>query len=109
MVNDMAVMDRVFDALANPVRRDIVSRLAKGEMTAGEVAEPLPMSLPAVSRHLRVLEESGIIARRREGRTHWISAQPEPLAMAGQWLHAHSARWQQAFDRLQAQVEVAER
>jgi DNA-binding transcriptional ArsR family regulator len=74
VVNDsQASLDALFAALADPTRRDILVRLADGESRVTKLAEPLPISLPTVSRHLRVLESAGLIARRKDGRVHRIS------------------------------------
>lgn len=80
------MLDRVFHALAHPSRRAILARLAAGQCTVGELAEPLPMSLAAVSKHIKVLEESGLVHRSVEWRTHTCSLNAEPLAAAQIWL-----------------------
>lgn len=102
MVNSSSeALDLAFSALADPSRRAIVARLAKGEMTVGEVARPLPMSLPAVSKHLGILERAGLVARRREGRTHHLRLVPGGLSPAEAWIARHREFWESRFDSLE--------
>lgn len=82
MVNSSASLDATFSALSDPSRRAILASLSESERTVGELARPLPMSLPAVSKHLRVLEGAGLVTRRREGRTHHVRLVPSALAPA---------------------------
>lgn len=95
-----ASVDRVFRALANSVRRDLVSRLLSGEEPVAELAEGISISAPAISRHLKVLEEASVISRRRDGRKQMISLNSHTLGSAMGWLGAHGARWQRSFDAL---------
>jgi DNA-binding transcriptional ArsR family regulator len=95
-------LDRVFGALADPTRRAILARLAGGEATVGDVAEPLRMALPSVSKHVRVLERSGLIARRVEGRRHWLRLSPEGLRTAADFIDFYRPFWEQSVDRLAA-------
>lgn len=99
------LLDLVFAALSDATRRGLLSRLIEGEATVGTLAEPLQMSLPAVSKHLRVLEDAGLLKRRVEGRTHYISANPKPLREAVNWIERHRQMWEGSFDRLAALVE----
>src|SRR5208282_6363262 len=78
----MMTLDQTFSALADPTRRTILARLAQGEATVGELAEPFAISLPAISRHLRVLEDASLIVRERQGQHRVCRLQPEPLANA---------------------------
>jgi len=96
--------DEVFAALADPTRRSIVRRLADGEATVLEIAEPFAISLPAISRHLKVLEEAGLIARRRDGQRRPCRLQPEPLAEIAAWALHTQAAWEQRLDRLDAHL-----
>lgn len=98
-------LDRTFHALADPTRRAILARLALGEASAGELAEPFDMSLPAISKHLRVLEGAGLLARRREGRVHRCNLDPEPMKAAADWIIEHQRFWEQQFDRLAQYLE----
>jgi DNA-binding transcriptional ArsR family regulator len=99
------LLDLVFAALSDATRRGLLTRLIEGEATVGTLAEPLQMSLPAVSKHLRVLEDAGLLKRRIEGRTHYITANPKPLREAVNWIERHRQMWEGGFDRLAALVE----
>ena len=102
MVNRQSeALDLAFAALADPSRRAIVARLADSELTVGEIARPLPMSLPAVSKHLGILERAGLIARRREGRVHHLRLLPGGLSPAEDWIARHRAFWESRFDALE--------
>lgn len=102
MVNSQSrALDAAFAALADPSRRAIVARLAESERTVGELARPLPMSLPAVSKHLRILEGAGLVARRREGRTQRLRLVPGGLAPAQDWIARRRAFWEARFDALE--------
>ena len=98
-------LDRVFSALSDSTRRGLLERLRERESTVCELAEPLAMSLPAVSKHLRVLETAGLLVRRVEGRTHFLKANPEPLAQAAEWIERHRRFWEGSFDRLEKLLE----
>lgn len=91
-----------FAALADPTRRAILARLTQGEASVNELAEPFDMSLPAVSKHLKVLEKAGLISRGREAQ--WRPARLEPMALKGvaDWLEHYRRYWDQSFDRLEA-------
>lgn len=93
-------LDRTFAALADPTRRAILSRLADSHATVGELAEPFDMSLPAVSKHLKVLEQAGLIERRRDGRRQICQVRPAPLQDADQWLARYRAFWEGSLDSL---------
>ena len=99
MVN-YSSLDRTFAALADPTRRAILSRLALGEANVSELAEPFSISLPAISKHLRVLEEAGLLERRKEGRTHHCRLRPEPLSEAAQWIEEARRFWDERLDAL---------
>jgi DNA-binding transcriptional ArsR family regulator len=96
----MMQLDTTFSALADPTRRAILARLALGDATVGELAEPFEISLPAISRHLRVLEEASLIEREREGKTRMCRLKPEALRRANEWLEYYARFWSEAFDRL---------
>lgn len=96
--------DVVFAALADPTRRSIVDRLADGEATVLELAEPFPISLPAISRHLKVLEEAGLISRSRDGQRRPCRLRPEPLEEIAAWAEHTRAAWEQRLDRLDAHL-----
>jgi len=90
----------VFAALADPTRRAILTRLADGPATVGALAEPFAMSLPAVSKHLKVLEAAGLLERRVVGRVHHCSAVSEPLGAAARWLRRRSRFWDSRLEAL---------
>lgn len=89
-----------FAALADPTRRAILARLALGETSVTELAEPFEMSMPAVSKHLRVLERAGLITRGREAQWRPCKLKPDPLREAAGWLEDYRQFWEQSFDRL---------
>ena len=102
-----AITDRfdvVFAALSDPTRRSIVRRLADGEATVLELAEPFPISLPAISRHLKVLEQAGLISRGRDGQRRPCQLRPEPLVEVSAWAEHTRAAWEQRLDRLDAHL-----
>ena len=101
MVNHTAQLDSVFSALADPTRRRILERLARGEASVMQLAEPYEMSLAAVSKHLRVLEDAGLVIRERDGRLHIISLNSRPLKEAAIWIERYRAFWEQKFDALE--------
>jgi DNA-binding transcriptional ArsR family regulator len=93
-------LDAVFGALADPTRRAILARLASGEVTVSELAEPFAMSQPAVSKHLKVLERAGLIARGRDAQRRPCRLQPEPLKTVADWVAHYEHFWTESFDRL---------
>ncbi len=94
-----------FAALADPTRRAILARLADGEATVNELAEPFPISLPAISRHLRVLERAGLITRRRAAQSRPTSLRLDPFEDAEAWIDACRVTWEGRMDRLGAHLE----
>ena len=95
-----------FAALADPTRRAILTRLSEGEATVGELAEPLPMSLPAVSRHLKVLERAGLVVRGREAQWRPTRMQADPLDEAVDWMQSRKRVWEDRMDRLDAHLRA---
>jgi DNA-binding transcriptional ArsR family regulator len=89
-----------FAALADPTRRQIVDRLSLGEAAVTELAEPLPISMPAVSRHLKVLEKAGLIVRGRDAQWRPSRLRSEPLSEAMDWIESRKQEWEQRIDRL---------
>jgi DNA-binding transcriptional ArsR family regulator len=87
-----------FKALAHPIRRGIVERLGSGTATVGEATRGFGVSKPAISKHLKVLEESGVVVRVIRGRTHWLSLDPTTLDGAADWMEAQRERWSTLFD-----------
>ncbi len=94
------MLNTTFSALADPTRRAILARLAKGEAQVTEQAEPFGISLPAVSKHLRVLEKAQLISRHVEGRVHRFTVNPAPLQSANNWIDTYQKFWEQQLDSL---------
>jgi DNA-binding transcriptional ArsR family regulator len=100
-VNSSAQLDRSFLAFSHPVRRAIVARLARGPATVGEATGGLGVSKPAVTKHLKVLEEAGVIRRAVEGRTHRLRLEARALEDASGWLERHRVLWESKFDAVE--------
>ena len=98
-------LSATFAALADPTRRAILSRLVSGECSVTELAAPFEMSLPAVSKHLRVLERAGLVARGREAQWRPCRLQPAPLKDVAEWVERYREMWEQRFDRLEAYLK----
>ena len=98
-------LDAAFAALADPTRRAVVARLCDGELSVGKLAEPLDMSLSAVGRHLRILEQSGLIVSEKRGRTRFCRVDQKALSAVETWLTERRRRAEQRLNRLQAFVE----
>lgn len=93
-------LSRTFAALADPTRRAMLARLAKGEATVGELAEPFDMSFAAVSKHLRVLQEAGLVTRGRDAQYRPAQLDARPLAAASGWINDYARFWSDSFDAL---------
>src|SRR5438270_6939838 len=98
-------LDTTFRALADPTRRGMLARLALGDKSIGELAEPFAMTFAGASKHVKVLEEAGLIARRKQGRTHLISIDAKPLEEAERWMRQWEKFWNARLDRLEALIE----
>jgi DNA-binding transcriptional ArsR family regulator len=98
-------LSATFAALADPTRRAILARLLAGECSVSELAEPFEMSMPAVSKHLRVLERAGLIARRREAQFRHCRIEPGALKDVAQWMERYREIWEERFDRLDAYLQ----
>lgn len=105
---DPVILTAAFSALSDPTRRAVLERLSEGEATVSELAEPLQMSLPAVSKHLKVLERAGLLQRRREGRRHILSLDAGPLSEVNEWIAFYRRFWDGSFDRLEEYLEKSE-
>jgi DNA-binding transcriptional ArsR family regulator len=103
MVEDR--LDATFHALADPTRRGMLANLALGAKSIGELAEPFAMTLAGASKHVKVLEDAGLIIRRKAGRTHVISIDAKPLEEAERWLRQWEKFWNVRLDRLEALIE----
>ena len=101
-------LSRTFAALADPTRRAILARLAKGEATVNELAEPFPITVQAVSRHLKVLEQAGLVTRSRSAQLRPARLRAGPLKEAQNWLVTYRRFWQRSFDRLDRRLERSE-
>ena len=106
MVNhSITDLNATFSALSDPIRRGILEHLARGEATAGELAKPYAVTLPAISRHLRVLEQAGLLARRKTGRVHHCRLNPKPMRHAAVWIEQYRRFWEQRFDALETYLD----
>ena len=94
------MLDRTFAALADPTRRRILEHLAEGDRCVTDLARPYRMSLPAVSKHLRVLESAGLVRRKRDGRVHRLKLEAKPMQQAQAWIEEYRKFWEASFDRL---------
>jgi DNA-binding transcriptional ArsR family regulator len=98
-------LNQTFAALADPTRRRILAHLARGDRCVTHLARPHAMSLPAVSKHLRVLEKAGLLRRRRYGRVHEMQLDAKPLREAAQWVEEYRKFWEGSLDRLAMYLE----
>lgn len=100
-----ATLDATFAALADPTRRAILARLAAGEASVGELAQPFAMSQPAISKHLKVLERAGLVTRGKDAQRRPVRLEAAPLAQANGWLEEYRRIWDANFGRLDALLE----
>lgn len=98
-------LSTVFGALADPTRRAILAQLTEGDLTVAQIAAPFPVSQPAISRHLKVLEGAGLISRTRRATARLSHLEAEPLREATEWLARYRAYWDESFERLDALLE----
>ena len=105
MVKYSPTLNRTFAALADPTRRQILAHLARGDQRVTHLAKPHAMSLPAVSKHLRVLEKAGLLRRRRYGRVHEMQLEAKPLQQAAEWVEKYRKFWEGSLDRLAEYLE----
>ncbi|KAB7739699.1 metalloregulator ArsR/SmtB family transcription factor [Parvibaculum sedimenti] len=106
MLNQLTQLDKAFQALADPTRRAMVERLARGPVSVSDLARPLDMSLPAVMQHLAVLESSGLVQSRKVGRVRTCQINPEALSAAEQWINQRRIEWEHRLDRLGQYLET---
>ena len=109
MVNYSKALDATFGALSDPTRRAILARLAQGQAMVTELAEPFEMSLPAISKHLRVLESAGLLKREIDGRIHRCRLAAEPMKSAAAWIARYQAFWEKQFDALEKYLQEIEK
>ncbi len=105
MANNKHTLDNVFSALSDPTRRAVVMRLCEGEASVGELAKPFDMALPSLMKHIRILENSGLLVSQKTGRVRTCSLQTEALETIEVWLTAQRKVWEQRLDRLEIYVE----
>ena len=105
MHNTPRSLDETFSAFADPTRRAILQRLIDGEKTVGDLAEPFDMSLPAVSKHIKILEAAGLLNRRHEGRLHHLSLNPAAMRGAAEWIDLYKSFWTTKLDQLEMMFE----
>jgi len=98
-------LNQTFAALADPTRRRILAQLARGDRRVTDLARPHAMSLPAISKHLRVLEKAGLLRRRRYGRVHQMQLDAKPLKQAARWVEEYRKFWEGSLDRLAEYLE----
>lgn len=94
-------LDATFSALANPVRRAMLARLSQGEASVGELAQPFDMTLPAISRHVRVLEQAGLIVQGQRAQYRPCTLNPDPIRDVAAWTEQYRAIWESSFDRME--------
>ena len=104
MVDNVQGLDRTFAALSDPTRRAILARLRDGPATVGEVAEPFPMSLNGISKHVQVLERAGLVEREVKGREHRLYLRAEPLRAASDWTTRYREFWEERIDALERYI-----
>lgn len=102
-------LSQTFSALADPTRRAILARLAQSECSVSELAQPFDMSLPAISKHIRVLERAGLIVRGREAQRRPCRLRAAPLQSAAEWVEHYRQYWEESFDRLEQYLAEAQR
>lgn len=102
-------LDQTFAAIADPTRRAILSRLMAGEATVTELAQPFDMSMPAITKHLQVLERAGLLTRSRDAQRRPCRLRPEGLQLAAVWIEAYRELWEQRLDRMVTYVEQLHR
>lgn len=106
-MSSTATLDSVFSALGDPTRRRIVERLARGRQTISEVSAGFTISQPAISKHVKILEQSGLVAREIEGRVHHLRLSPSAMETASAWIEAQRKYWNAALDRLDVYLQAA--
>ena len=106
MLNDSPQLDRAFQALSDPVRRGMLSRLSRGPASVSELAKPFSISLPAVLQHLRALEESGLARSEKKGRVRTVRLEPKALSVAESWIAERRVEWEAQLDRFENYLQV---
>lgn len=101
MISSTQQLDLAFSALAHPIRRGILARLSTGEATIAELAKPFKVSAPAISKHMRILEDAGLLSRRKQGREHHCRLEEEKMRRAQSWIEQHRKLWNERLDALE--------
>jgi DNA-binding transcriptional ArsR family regulator len=109
MVASTKLLDATFTALADPTRRAILARLASGEASVLELAQPFAMSQPAISKHIKVLERAGLVTRGRDAQRRPVKLEAQPLAEVTQWLEKYREHWEKNFERLDGLLDEMKR
>lgn len=109
MANYLTDLDSAFSALADPTRRAIVSRLCDGPRSVSDLSEPFEITLPSLLKHVRVLEQSGLISSEKVGRVRTCRIEPHALRATEAWLHQHVSDWENRLDRMEAHIERMKR
>jgi DNA-binding transcriptional ArsR family regulator len=109
MLNDTPYLDRAFQALSDPVRRGMLSRLSRGPASVSELAKPFSISLPAVLQHLKALEESGLVRSEKKGRVRTVQLKPKALSAAESWIAERRTEWEAQLDRFESYVQTLKR
>ena len=109
MANHSPDLDRTFAALSDPIRRAIVTRLCEGPKSVSELSQPFEIALPSLLKHVRVLEESGLISSEKTGRVRTCRIERRALQQTEAWIHRHVATWERRLDRLEAHVQRMKR
>ena len=109
MVMNSDILDATFFALADPTRRAILARLARGQASVAELAEPFTISQPAISKHLKILERAGLISASKDAQRHPRRLEGRPLAAASAWIEQYRAAWEASFERLERVLEDMQR
>lgn len=107
MVINSEELDLVFGALSDATRRGMLAQLSEGEMNVSALSKPYPMSQPAISKHLRVLEQAGLIERAKRGRENIVRVKSEPAEQAAQWIDYYAQFWRRQFDAVDAYLKTA--
>ena len=101
-------LSQTFSALADPTRRQILARLADGELSVTQLAKPFKMTMPAISKHLKVLERAGLVVRGREAQKRPAKLQAAPLREAADWVEQYRRNWEESFDKLDAYLKTVQ-
>ena len=109
MAKYLTDLDKAFSALADPTRREIVSRLCDGPLSVSELSEPFDIALPSLLKHVRVLEQSGLLSSEKTGRVRTCKLEPHALHATEAWLQQHIAAWEKRLDRMEAHIERMKR